>query len=438
MKKGLMAGAIVVWSLLTMAVVAAEDSTSIAQERGYPVSADIAPKATMVVNAENGQVLWAENSEASHDPASLTKMLVAYMVLEAIEQNRLSLDTLVTATETDQAISEIYALSNNRIIAGESYTVRELLSATMVASSNVATLMLSHALEGDDAAFLQQMTAKAQELGLTNTQLTNATGAEAVAFEGHYAPAGYDLAAPNSSTAKDMGMLAYRLLKRYPQILEFTSQQQTAVKAGTEYEQMLTTFNHSLPGDSAGLEGVDGLKTGSSPSAGYNTVVTAQRGDVRLIVVVLGASYWDDPNGELVRHYFANGLLEHHFANYHRQVVAPAGEHTVGDQQVQTKEDLYGLVREGVPTELAIVNNRLSIAGSMDADAGVALVEETASSTNKSLSFLPKKPIKMTLRDFWKAFPSLFVGLVVLVAGLRLFLKPNKQQFKQEPTEELG
>ncbi|MGZ7215657.1 D-alanyl-D-alanine carboxypeptidase, partial [Streptococcus pyogenes] len=73
-------------------------------------------------------------------------------------------------------------------------------------------------------------------------------------------------------------------------------------------------YNYSLPGSKYGIEGVDGLKTGSSPQAGFNSIVTAKRGDTRLITVVLGVGNWADQDGEYYRHYFVNTLLEHTFA----------------------------------------------------------------------------------------------------------------------------
>lgn len=125
-------------------------------------------------------------------------------------------------TETDQAIASIYALSNNKIVAGETYTVRELLIMTLVPSSNVTTLMLAHLIhDGDDASFLQLMNDTAQSLGMTNTHFYNATGAVFGAFEGYYSPAGSDPTASNEVTAKDMATLAYHLIKKYPEVLDF-------------------------------------------------------------------------------------------------------------------------------------------------------------------------------------------------------------------------
>lgn len=401
-------------SLLGPTIQAAEDSVGIAQEAGYPATADIAPKGAIVLNAENGQILWQENPDILRDPASTTKTMVIYLTFEAIAQGKISLDTEVVATETDQAIGSIYALSNNKIVAGVTYTVRELLTMTLVPSSNVTTLMLAHLIhDGDDASFLELMNKTAQELGMTNTVFHNATGAIVSAFEGYYAPEGYDHTIPNDTTPKDLATLAYHLIKKYPEVLQFTNETVVTVKDGTPYEETFEAYNHSLPADPMGIEGVDGLKTGSSPSAGYNAIVTAQRGDTRLIVVVMGVSQWGDPEGEFVRHYFVNSLLEKNFADYERKVVAPAGQHEVDGKKVKTDEDLYGLVKKGQEAQLVINQNRLQVAGGIDPTAGVALTSssEQGSDAGSASATISKKPI---------SFLPILILVPILVAVLVL------------------
>lgn len=315
MLKRLLGGLVALICLLSTPLVSASELTRIAQEAGYPATEELTPKAAIVISADDGQVLWGDNIDLQRDPASTTKTMVVYLTMKAIGAGKISMDTEVVATATDQAIAEIYELSNNRIQEGVTYTVRELLTMTLVPSSNVATLMLAHLIhDGDDASFIALMNSTAQELGMTNTVFHNATGAIVEAFQGYYAPAGYDHSLHNLTTVKDLATLAYHLIKDYPEILELTSSSKVTVKVGTPHEETFDSYNHSLPDDEMGIEGVDGLKTGSSPSAGYNAIVTAKRGDRRLITVVLGASQWGDPEGEFVRHYYINALLEKVFA----------------------------------------------------------------------------------------------------------------------------
>ena len=369
-------------------VAAEDDLLTMTQKAGYPATAEMLPKASIVLDADSGQVLWADNIDLKWDPASTTKTMVIYLTFEAISQGKISLDTEVVATETDQAIAGIYALSNNKIVAGETYTVRELLTMTLVPSSNVTTLMLAHLIhDGDDASFLQLMNDTAQSLGMTNTHFYNATGAVFGAFEGYYAPAGSDPFASNEVTAKDLATLAYHLIKKHPEVLGFTNSTQVTVKAGTPLEETFDAYNYSLPGAKYGIEGVDGLKTGSSPQAAFNSIVTAKRGDTRLITVVLGVGNWADQDGEYYRHYFVNTILEHIFATYTRQVVAPAGTQEIDGQKWTTDQELYAIVKDGVLPQLTIANDRLQVVGSVDPMSGV-LVRPTAAVSPKHSSGL--------------------------------------------------
>lgn len=330
---------------LAMPSIKANDITSITREAGYEVSESIAPKASIVVNAANGQILWGDNIDLQRDPASTTKTMVIYLTMNAIKEGKISMDTEVVATANDQAIADIYELSNNKIKEGVTYTVSELLTMTLVPSSNIATLMLAHLIhDGDDASFIALMNQTAEELGMTNTIFHNGTGAIVEAFQGYYAPAGYDHTIHNLTTVKDLATLAYHLVNEHPEILDFTNDTVVTVKKGTPYEETFESYNHSLPDDPMGIAGVDGIKTGSSPSAGYNAIITAKRDGVRLITVVLGASQWGDPQGEFVRHYYVNALLEKTFKDYEERVVLGRGKQEINGKTYGVDGNLSALV----------------------------------------------------------------------------------------------
>ena len=402
-------------------VAAEDDLLTMAQKAGYPATADILPKASIVVDADSGQILWGENVDLKWDPASTTKTMVVYLTFEAISQGKISMDTEVVATETDQAIASIYALNNNKIVAGETYTVRELLTMTLVPSSNVTTLMLAHLIhDGDDASFLQLMNDTAQSLGMSNTRFYNGTGAVFGAFEGYYAPAGSDPSASNEVTAKDMAILAYHLIKKHPDVLEFTNDTQVTVKAGTPLEETFDTYNHSLPGAKLAFEGVDGLKTGSSPQAGYNSIVTAKRGDTRLIAVVLGASAWGDPEGEFVRNYFVNTLLDYGFTRYQRQVVAPAGTQDIDGKKWTTDQNFYAMVKDGVAPQLTVANDHLQVAGSIDPMSGVPAKAASSISSDQSSDLLLPGGTQNDSKSFLSSIPLMVYFLVPILLVLVL------------------
>lgn len=414
MRKILLALLMLICLIYPVQTVGAQESLiDMTQGFGYPVLPEMAPKASIVINAENGQILWEENPNLVRDPASTTKAMLAYLTFEAISQGKVGLETAIVATESDQAVSEIYGLSNNHIQSGVEYSIRELLIMTLVPSSNAASLMLSRSIfEGDDAAFLEYMNQVARSLGMTHTYFRNVAGATAEDFEGHYMPQGQLPHATNESTAKDLALLTYYFLKKYPQVLDLTKSPTVIVKEGTEQEETLESRNHSLPGASVGMDGVDGLKTGSSPTAGYNVMITAKRGDVRLIAVLLGVGQWGDAEGELQRHYFANTLLENVFAKYQRKTILEAGFHHIKGRDITISEPLNGLVKEGEEPELLLHDNRIQLANSLDPTSGVEIVQEVSQHQELSkgtYQFLDSDFLWLSLLGIW-----LFLFLVLL------------------------
>lgn len=416
-----------------LGVRANDDLVKMAQAAGYPATAEIAPKSAILVDGDTGQVIWGHNIDLQWSPASISKTMVIYLVMEAVKAGQISMDTEVVATETDQAIAGIYAISNNNIVAGVSYTVSELLSMTFVPSSNVATLMLAHLIfDGTDGEFVALMNQTAQKLGMTNTVFHNATGAESAAYEGYYLPEGYDPEAPNLSSAKDLAILTYHLLKNHPEIVDFTDDISVTVKAGTPYEETFHSYNHSLPDDPDGLgiAGVDGLKTGSSPIAAYNAIVTAKRDGKRLINVTMGVSRWEDQTGEHVRHYFVNGLLEHMSKNYELREVLPAGQHLIDGQKYELAQPLTAYLEKGTEAPQVKVKD------------GVAVLDQVSGILADGQLGVPATPVKGFLAQILPASKQqqdlslasllkylFFIILVLIIALLLLIISVlNRRQ----------
>ncbi|MGT2934226.1 serine hydrolase [Streptococcus catagoni] len=298
----------------------AEDILTITRKAGFQVNDINKPKASIVVDAGNGDILWQDNSDAVRDPASMSKMFTLYLLFEDLKSGKVSLNTKVKATETDQAISKIYEISNNNIVAGVDYPISDLITMTAVPSSNAATIMIANYLSNNNAsAFIDRINDKAKELGMTHTHFYNASGAAAQAFKGLYNPESYDKTAPNQTTARDLAKLIYSFLKKYPKILSYTNKSLVKTMVGTPYQEEFHSYNYSLPGDKFGLKGVDGLKTGSSPSGAFNAMVTAQRNGKRLITIVMGVGDWSDQDGEFYRHPFVNALTEKGFADLSKE-----------------------------------------------------------------------------------------------------------------------
>ncbi|HFU4463632.1 TPA: D-alanyl-D-alanine carboxypeptidase family protein [Streptococcus suis] len=367
---------LVVSSLLLLLLVSptgihADELMDITRAAGYDVQEINRPKSSIVIDGNTGAVLWADNVDEVRDPASMSKVMTLYMTYEAIAAGKLSEDTIIRATPTDEAIAKIYALSNNKIVAGVDYTVGELITMTAVPSSNATTIMLANYLSNNDPdLFLDMMNAKAQELGMTNTVWYNASGAVAVAFEGHYAPTRYNIYQTNQTTARDLAILTYNFVKNHPAFLEHTNDAVVTVKQGTPYEETFETYNYSLPGAKYGIEGVDGLKTGSSPSAGFNYIATIKRGEQRHIAVIMGVGDWADQNGEYYRHPFGNALIEKSYKDYEYKKILTAGSHNINGKGYEIPSDVYATVAKGTQPSLTVENSQLHI------DTGLATVSD--------------------------------------------------------------
>ena len=219
-----------------------------------------------VADAADGQILEGLNVNLRWPQASLTKLMLAVVVMGKIERGVLHLDDRVTVSRKAEGMggSQVF------LKAGETFTLDELMRAALVESANDAAYAVAEHAAGSSDEFVKLMNAKAQALGMLESEFHCVHGLPP-------AKGGAD----NISTCSDMIRLAREALQ-YPQILEWTSNEQTTFRSGT----LAISNKNKLVGR---VPGVDGLKTGYTRRAGFNIVATAKTGDRRLIVVVLGS-----------------------------------------------------------------------------------------------------------------------------------------------------
>lgn len=220
-------------------------------------------KAAIAMDLSTGHILYEQNADEAIPPASLTKIITLYLAYEALQENRLNYtDTVLVSRDATQESGSRMSLK-----PGERVIVRELMKGIAVASGNDACVALAEHFSGGGTTqpFVEAMNKKAHELGLTGTTFKNPNGL----------PADGQL-----TTARDMLKLSASYLRRFPQSLTFHSM--------TSYVH--NNHNHHNANRLLNsYDGVDGLKTGYVRASGYNNVVTAKRGDQRIIAVVLGA-----------------------------------------------------------------------------------------------------------------------------------------------------
>ncbi|MFN2410744.1 MAG: D-alanyl-D-alanine carboxypeptidase [Halomonas sp.] len=216
--------------------------------------------AGMVVDLDEGEVLYSENADARRYPASLTKIMTLYLAFEALDEGHLQLDQPLPVSS--QAAS--MPATKLWLSPGSSILVDEAIRALAVRSANDVAVVMAEALGGSERRFAQLMTDKARELGMPNTTFRNASGL----------PDDQQI-----STARDMITLAVRVMQDFPDYYHYFGLQEFTYR-GTRH-----TSHNRLVRD---YPGADGLKTGFIRASGFNVITTAKRGDRRLMAIVMG------------------------------------------------------------------------------------------------------------------------------------------------------
>lgn len=227
-----------------------------------------APNAYLM-EASTGTVLFEKNPNESKPPASVTKVMTMLQIFRAIEQNKISLDDVVTVSEYAASMggSQVF------LEPGETQTVDTLLKCIAVSSANDACVAMAEHISGSEEAFVEAMNATAKELGMENTHFVNTNG---LTIEGHV------------TSAKDIALMSRELITKYPQIFDYCSIWMEDITHNTKKGSStfgLANTNKFLKR----YEYATGLKTGFTDVAKYCISATAQRNGIDLIAVVMGA-----------------------------------------------------------------------------------------------------------------------------------------------------
>ncbi len=254
----------------------------------------------LLIEPSSGLVLYAEDADLPWRPASLTKLMTAYLTFEAIRDGKLSPEDTVICTQYAQNQPP----SRFGMPVGGQLKVDLAVKALIVKSANDVAVMLADKIGGSQENFVELMNKTAKRLGMTNTHFVNPNGLPVFISENVEGP---DQAV---TTARDMAILASMILREFPQYAPIFAM--TEVKIGN---RIVTTHNGLL----RSYDGADGMKTGFICAAGYNLVASATRDGRQLVAVVLGE------NSGAARTIRAAGLFEHGFEIYPwKAMLAPA------------------------------------------------------------------------------------------------------------------
>ena len=241
-------------------------------------------RAAILIEQDSGRVLYEKNAEEKMPIASITKVMTLLLTFEAIHDGRLTLDTLVPVSE------HAYHMGGSQIWLepGEQFTLDEMLRAICVSSANDAAVAVAELVGGSEPAFVEQMNARAAQLGMEQTTFRNACGLDT---EGHF------------STARDVAIMSREILTHCPEVLHYSGIWTDSLRNG---QTQLVNTNKLLKRYS----GITGLKTGTTSGAGVCISASATRDGLKLIAVILGAPSSAD------RFNAATTLLDYGFGAY--------------------------------------------------------------------------------------------------------------------------
>ena len=258
-----------------------------------PVGAKAAPlevagKSTLLMDVATGKVLYENNAHEALAPASVTKVMTMLLIMEAIDSVRIGWDDMVTTSEAAAAKggSQVF------LKVGERMKVSDMVKSIAVSSANDCACAMAEHIAGSESAFVDQMNARAKELGMNDTHFVNCTGLD-----------DSPEAQSHKTSAYDIALMSRELMKNHPDIKKYTTIWMDTVRDGAfglSNTNKLVRF----------YQGATGLKTGFTSGAGYCLSASAERDGMELIAVVMGC--------ETSKERFAacKSMLDYGFANY--------------------------------------------------------------------------------------------------------------------------
>jgi len=228
----------------------------------------VAGKSALLMDIATGTVIYENNAHEKLAPASVTKVMTLLLIMEAIDSGRIRWEDTVTASESAAAKggSQIY------LKVGEAMSVADMVKSIAVSSANDCACAMAEHIAGSEAAFVEQMNARAAELGMEDTHFVNCTGLD----DGEEAKA-------HLTSAYDIALMSRELMRNHPDIQKFTTIWMDTVRDGTFGLANTNKLVRFYPG-------ATGLKTGFTSTAGYCLSATAERDGLGLIAVVMGAA----------------------------------------------------------------------------------------------------------------------------------------------------
>ncbi|MUT67950.1 D-alanyl-D-alanine carboxypeptidase family protein [Paenibacillus sp. NEAU-GSW1] len=378
--------------------------------------------AAILIDADSGQVIYEVNADAPRPPASMTKLMTEFIVLEEITKKSLSWDQIVTVSEeaasTPQDGSQIY------LAQGDQHSVKDLYIAMAVGSANDATVALASHIGGSEAGFVDKMNETAKELGLTTAHFTSATG----------------LLDTTVISARDMSKLAQTILAKHPEFLEYSNIVEYKFrprddKAMTNWNWMLGDYKNNEFVKAYAYDGVDGMKTGYISAAGYTFTGTVKRGDTRYISVVMNTKSKEARFNETAK------LYNYAFNTFEKKSVVAAKSVVESVKTVKikkgvkrsvpvvTESDITFTVKKGVEPKIELAGSTVMTenelvapikAGQKVGTVTYKYTDDQGKALEKTINLIASEEVKkagwfkLMFRSIGSFFSNLFNGIIDL------------------------
>jgi serine-type D-Ala-D-Ala carboxypeptidase (penicillin-binding protein 5/6) len=349
--------------------------------------------AAYVIETSTGRVLFEENANVPLPTASMAKMMTALITMEEIRDGRLKLDTPVTisARASKMGGSQIYAKE------GQIFPVQTLLAALMIQSANDAAEALAEKISGSAENFADMMNQRAKQLGLTQTTF----------YDPHGLPNAQNPDLIDKMSAHDLAILGRELMK-HPLMREYAKTPTMPFSNGT-FTSGLTNPNHLInPHKVNYYDAATGIKTGYSAPAGYCVTAAAQRGDMEVVCVVMGARASSGPASSFG---IASKLMAQAFAQYNLATVVKKGS-TVGQAPVKdgsakavpavAASDAKALVKRGEEKGVKVVFNPAPVSAPVQVgqQVGTIVVQEAGNIVKVPAT----AAVTVAKQPWWKMF----------------------------------
>ena len=340
-------------------------------------------KSGILIEETTNTILYEKNIHDKLAPASMTKIMTMLLTFEAINQNVMSFDTMLTTSEYAASMggTQVY------LKVGEKISVDEALKCVAIASANDCAVLLGEYISGSEIEFVKQMNSKAKELGANNTNFTDCTGLNE---ENHY------------TTSYDLALISRDLIMNYPKVFDYTNSREDYIRKDTSSPFWLVNTNKLI----GNLEEIKGLKTGHTSFAGYCITLYMKKDNISLISVVFGYDTAPKRNAESLE------LLRYGANNYKLNCIMKKG--TVIDEinHILYKDIITITINEDIST--VTKKNKLN-AYSYDYKFDIISNSGKLIIMDNNIKIMEKEIIKENMVK--KSFLELIISLFEVVIG---------------------